>query len=95
MDCTSIEFSRHAVQRLFQRGISAKSVAGIVLAGEVIEDYPTDFPYPSSLMLGFANGVPIHVVLARDPESGTCMVVTVYVPDTARWSDDFKSRRSR
>jgi Domain of unknown function (DUF4258) len=44
MQCASTTFSRHAIQRMFQRGLSAADVEAIVQTGLVIEDYPTDFP---------------------------------------------------
>lgn len=34
--------------------------------GDVIEAYPGDAPYPSSLILGFAETRPVHAVVARD-----------------------------
>ena len=58
-----------ASQRLLARGIDAGVVAGIVRNGEIIENYPTDFPYPSCLLLGVAGATPIHVVAARDPST--------------------------
>ena len=94
MQCKSISFSRHALQRMFVRALPAGAVADIVRIGESIEDYPTDFPFPSCLLLGAINGVPVHVVAAREPSSEVCIVVTVYVPDPLRWSADFRTRRS-
>ena len=74
------------------RGLPASAVTALVATGDVIEDYPTDFPYPSCLLLGLIGGTPVHVVAARDPISETCIVVTVYIPDAARWSADFRVR---
>ena len=62
--------------------------------GEVIADYPDDKPYPSTLLLGFAEGRPVYVVVARNEETEDCYVVTVYVPDPTLWEDDFRSRRN-
>ena len=42
-------FRKHAVQRMFQHGISAVDVHHVFKNGEVIEDYPDDKPYPSCL----------------------------------------------
>lgn len=94
MECTSIHFSRHALQRMFSRALPIDAVMNIVRTGEAIEDYPDDFPYPSSLLLGMIGTTPVHAVAARDPVSEACIVVTVYIPDAARWSADFKSRKS-
>jgi hypothetical protein len=92
MECSQVIFSRHAVERLFQRGISPEMIADLLHAGEVIATYPEDRPYPSVLLLGFAQKQPVHAVVARDPESGACYMVTVYRPDPLLWGPDFKTR---
>jgi Domain of unknown function (DUF4258) len=94
MKCDNIGFSRHAVQRMFSRGLLTTDVVSILTSGAVIEDYPSDFPYPSCLLLGWVGGRPVHVVAAQETVSGKCIVVTVYVPDPSRWSADFKVRSS-
>ena len=76
MEYERLVFSAHAVQRMFQRGISADEVKSVIAEGEAIADYPADSPYPSRLMLRFVEGRPIHVVLALDEDGGTCVVVT-------------------
>ena len=83
----------HAMQRMFQRDIPESAVSGIVENGEIIESYPDDKPYPSFLALGFDKGRPIHVVYARDEEA--YVVITAYEPDTAKWENDFKTRKNR
>jgi|GEM_PF-7113110 hypothetical protein len=42
---------------------------------------------------GSPNGLPVHVLVARESGTGNCHVVTVYRPDPALWSSDFKTRR--
>lgn len=93
MECEYIRFSRHAIERMFKREIPPKVVRKMVFEGEVIADYPDDTPYPSVLMLGFQEGRPVHVVVARDDLSRVCHVVTVYCPDPRLWAADFKTRR--
>lgn len=93
MDCDSIKFSRHAIERMFTRGIGEPDVLEILLHGEMVEEYPDDTPYPSMLLLGWCNNKPLHLVAARDDESGTCIVITTYIPDTAHWGEDFKTRK--
>ena len=61
--------------------------------GEVIEDYPDDTPYPSSLVLGWIDSRPVHVVLANNTLDGVHVVVTLYEPDDVRWQPDFRRRR--
>jgi hypothetical protein len=94
MDCKNLHFSRHAFERMFQRGINPDAVARLVSGGEVIADYPDDRPFPSTLILGFHGGQPVHAVVARDPESGECHLVTIYRPDPVMWDEAYKKRRS-
>ena len=94
MDCVAISFSGHAVQRIFERGLARSDIVETIRNGEQIEDYPHDTPYPSVLLLGFAGTTPIHTVIAREAATGRCVVVTVYVPTPARWSADFRTRRT-
>jgi len=93
MDCREIRFSRHAIERMFERAISPGTVKSIVRDGEVIASYPDDRPFPSALVLGFDRDSAIHIVVARDDASGLCYVVTAYRPNPAFWSGDFRVRR--
>jgi hypothetical protein len=94
MECKRIIFSGHAIRRMFERSIRKPDVLGVVGSGEIIAEYPDDVPFPSYLILGFANDQPVHVVVALDRRSQTCHIITVYVPDLIRWQADFKTRRS-
>jgi hypothetical protein len=94
MDCKSLHFSRHAFERMFQRGISPDAVVQVVASGEVIADYPDDQPFPSTLLLGFYENKPIHAVVAHDSANGDCHVVTIYWPNLTIWDETFKKRRS-
>lgn len=93
MRCASIRFSGHAIRRMFERGLSAESIREVVEQGETINDYPDDTPYPSALLLGFHAGMPVHVVVARNPGTGDCYIVTTYVPSEERWKPGFKERK--
>ncbi len=93
MDCNGFRFSRHAIERMFQRGISPDAVEHVVGKGEVIASYPDDTPFPSALLLRQYAGRPVHVLAARDARTKLCYVVTDYHPDPNLWSDDFKTRR--
>ena len=95
MQCERLVFSRHAIQRMFERAISTAEVRQAVVSGETIEEYPEADPYPGVLILGFPRaGRPLHIVVGRNPE-GTCFVVTVYEPDNNLWIDGFKRRKRR
>ena len=62
-------------------------------SGGIIEDYPTDKPYPSCLIYGkSSNGDPIHCVWAYDSETQISILITVYRPDPKLWID-WKERK--
>ena len=50
-----IAFRVHAIQRMYERSITAEEVHTVIQTGETIEDYPNDFPYPSRLLLGWCG----------------------------------------
>lgn len=85
-------FRTHAIQRMFQRRVSADDVRSVLAMGEVIEDYPFDTPYPSRLVLGWVGGRALHVVAADNMSDGETYVITVYEPDPALWSSDYRRR---
>ena len=84
-------FRVHAIERMAQRAIGVGDVRLVLDAGEVIEDYPDDFPYPSALMLGWIGPRPLHVVAATAPNLK--IIITVYEPDLSRWESDYKRRK--
>ncbi|MBI5658797.1 MAG: DUF4258 domain-containing protein [Nitrosomonadales bacterium] len=94
MDCQTLHFSRHAFERMFQRGINPGAVARMVAGAEVIVEYPDDQPFPSALLLGFYGKQPVHAVVAREPATGNCHLVTIYWPDPIIWDESFKKRRA-
>lgn len=87
-------FRMHAIERMFQRGISHENVLAVFATGEVIEDYPTDTPYPSVLLLSVVNGRSLHAVVAYDRANSLSIVVTVYEPDPSKWEVGFRRRKS-
>jgi hypothetical protein len=44
-------------------------------------------------MLHWIKNNPIHVVVAYDPETRRCLVITAYMPHQSLWNPDFKTRR--
>jgi hypothetical protein len=87
-------FRVHAIERMFRRRIDEEDVRHVLNSGETIENYPTDTPYPSRLVLGWRGSRPIHVVAAENSESGKIFVVTVYEPDPNLWEPGFRRKRS-
>jgi len=64
MDATNLVFRVHALQRMFERGISEEDVQHVLENGEIIKEYPDDAPFPSRLMFGWRGKRPLHVVAA-------------------------------
>lgn len=63
----NIEITLHDAKRLEQRDISINDVISCILTGEIIEQYPTDYPYPSCLILGSSlKSIIRHVVVGSD-----------------------------
>ena len=93
MNNPKVLFRVHAVQRMFERSISAKKVSQTLQSGETIEDYSGEMPEPSRLILGFQGKRPFHVVTSENPETNEITIITVYIPDPDKWDKDFKSRR--
>ena len=87
-------FRVHAVQRMFERNVSAKKVRQVLELGETIEDYSSEMPEPSHLILGFQGKRPFHVVTSENLQENKITVITVYLPDPNKWNKDSKSRRS-
>ncbi|MGH7771065.1 MAG: DUF4258 domain-containing protein [Candidatus Binatia bacterium] len=88
-------FRVHAIQRMYQRLISEEEVRNVIMAGETVEDYPDDIPYPSRLVLGWQGLRPLHVVVADNVKDRENIVITVYEPDPEEWETDFKRRKKR
>ena len=85
--------TQHALKRMLERNISYENVKNIILNGEIIEQYPDDYPNPSCLIFGIVDNVRnLHIVI------GVCddklWVITAYEPTTDKWNDDFKTRRN-
>ncbi len=89
-----VDWQRHALERLSERGISRHDVVQTLLNGERIEDYPDDYPFPSALFLDFRGGRPLHVVVAFNSSQARAAIITAYEPDSARFEDNFSTRRS-
>ena len=87
-------FRIHAVQRMFERRVSAKKVSQVLQTGETIEDYSSELQDPSRLILGFQGKRPLHVVVSENQKTNEITIITVYIPDPGKWDRDFKSRRS-
>jgi hypothetical protein len=77
---------------MFERNIQTAYVTEALATGDAIEDYPNDSPYPSCLWLGCSGERPLHIVFADNTEAGERLIITVYEPDAAQWTLDFRTR---
>ena len=87
-----IKWSLHAMKRLRERHISIDDFINAIATGEIIEQYPDDYPTPSCLLMGItSSGEPLHIVVGCD---GTFIyAITAYYPDPNEWKSDLKTRK--
>ncbi len=88
----NIVVTLHGQLRLNERNISIDDVMNAINNGEIIEEYPKDFPFPSCLILGIslANNY-IHVVVSM--EENKIYLITAYIPSLDKWEPDLKTRK--
>lgn len=48
-----IRWSTHCIERMQERDITRADVKNCIMSGEIIEDYPEDFPHPSCLIFRY------------------------------------------
>lgn len=89
-----ILWSAHVEKRMMEREISRRDVQECIKNGEIIEDYPTDFPYPSCLIYGKIRNmqVVLHVVASVDDDD-ILVIITAYFPNDRIFENDLKTRR--
>jgi hypothetical protein len=85
--------STHCQKAMDMRDIYLYELIDTVEFGEVIAKYDMDKLFPSKLMLKFVNDRPLHVVVAQNPFTLLCILITAYLPDTNKWHHDFKTRK--
>ncbi len=89
-----LKWSVHVAARMQERGIKRADIINCILNGEVIEDYPYDYPNPSCLMFGYTlRDSIIHVVIGCDEDN--IYIITAYYPNTDKFEADLKTRRER
>ena len=90
----NIIISLHGQLRLNERNISVDDVMNAIDNGEIIEQYPEDFPFPSCLILGLTvASIYIHVVVSMN--DGKIYLVTAYIPSPDKWESDLKTRKEQ
>lgn len=90
----NIVITIHATKRLEQRGIFLSEIINCIMTGEIIEQYPDDYPYPSCLTLGNLNTKkPLHVVVGTN--GNQLWIITAYYPSSEKWCNDLKTRKEK
>jgi len=92
--CTddTIAITQHLTFRLRERGICYDDIVHVLMNGEIIEQYPADYPYPSCLLLGMpVDNKYLHVVCGVG--SGRLWIVTAYHPNPDKWEPGYKTRK--
>lgn len=88
-----IQWRRHALERMMERGISRERVKAVLMHGEVVASYQDDSPFPRLLIDGRLEDDVLHVVVAFDGIESCCYVITAYRPDLEHFENDLKTRR--
>ena len=86
-----ITYRIHAIQRMFERSLSAEDIRFVLERGKTIEAYE-DADYPGRLLFAGRDRRPLHVVVADNLADDEAIVVTAYEPDKRYWEPGFKRR---
>ena len=89
--CTdeTIILTEHLLTRMRQRSIRLQDIKSALMSGEIIEQYPDDYPFPSCLVAA-EN---IHIVCSID-EKGL-YIITAYRPSPDQWEANGKKRKEK
>ena len=74
-----IRVTDHADEEAISDDLKLDEVLTSILRGEMIEEYPTDRPYPSCLIYSRApDGSHVHSVRGYNERNGWAVLITVY-----------------
>lgn len=94
IDSWAIEYRVHATKRMFSRSIEETDVKHLLSNGIIIEEYLTDFPFPSVLINGTSkSNRPLHAVVGIDAKTQRLYLITIYEPDPEKWSENYSVRK--
>ncbi|MCL2126681.1 MAG: DUF4258 domain-containing protein [Treponema sp.] len=88
-NCTdeAIVLTEHLLTRMRQRNIRLEDIKQAIAKGEIIEQYPVDFPFPSCLI----NAENIHIVCSIDEKH--LYIITAYRPSLEQWESGGRKRK--
>ena len=89
--CTddAIVLTDHLLTKMRQRKIRYNDIKNAILRGEIIEQYPADYPFPSCLV----NGENMHIVCSVG--DNRLYIITAYRPSQEKWEADGKTRKEK
>ena len=89
--CTDnrIILTEHLLTRMRERSIRLADIKQCITGGEIIEQYPADYPFPSCLI----NGKNIHVVCSINDDY--LYIITAYRPSPEIWEDGERKRKEK
>lgn len=91
-DSQKVIISQHMLKRFSERHVKYRDIISVINSGEIIEQYPNDYPYPSCLILGLdISGKYMHIVCGTDGEY--IWIITAYYPSEDKWEKDLKTRK--
>ena len=87
-----IKWTLHIIRKLQERGIYREDIYHAIENGQIIEQYPDDYPYPSCLLFGTdLKANPLHIVVGSD---GTILfLITSYYPDSDSFEPNHITRK--
>lgn len=87
--CTddTIMMTEHLRLRMRERAIRYADIKQALAEGLIIEDYPTDYPFPSCLVYGNR----LHIVCSIG--EGRLFIITAYRPSPEKWEADGRTRK--
>lgn len=91
-DRRNIEVTVHAFLQMKKREISIVDIYNGFENGEIIEQYPDDYPFPSCLILCFTTeNKPLHFVCSM--ANNKIYIITAYFPNSEQWENDYRTRK--
>jgi hypothetical protein len=92
---TLVYWSRHAIVEMVKDDLTRSEVEQALDQCEIIEDYlPGHRPLPDCLVLAYLSEKrPLHAVIAIDERIDRIFIITVYLPSSERWQDDWRTRK--
>ena len=85
--------TQHSRMRFSERGIKIQDISNAIETGEIIENYPEDYPFPSCPILGKSGETILHIVASINDD--LIYLITAYIPDPNKWEDDSKTRKEQ